>query len=513
MLLYYQWRKLVSSKSIIVLWIMTFMCVHQVLPEDSRLGEFENAGDVGNVARPGACRYDPEHQEYLVEGSGTNMWFNQDEFHFLWKRLKGDFILRARMRFVGEGVEPHRKMGWMIRNTLEQNSAHVNACVHGDGLTSLQFRRIKDGQTEEIKSKATAPDIIQLERRGRTYIMSVANFGETFVREQISDFQLNDQVYVGLYVCSHNPKVSEKAVFRNVRIIIPAPEDFQPYRDYIGSRLEIMEIEDGHRTIVYEDPDSIQAPNWTLDGKSLIYNSKGLLYNFNLATKMPAVIETDFANRNNNDHVISFDGKSLGICHHSNEDNGQSIVYTIPIGGGKPKRVTRLGPSYLHGWSSDGKELLYTGQRNGQYDIYKISRFGGEEIQLTNTKGMDDGSEYTPDGKYIYFNSNRTDTMQIWRMKPDGTDPEQMTFDEYNNWFPHISPDGRWIVFLSYAKEIDSADHPFYKQVYLRLMPTTGGKPKVAGYVYGGQGTINVPSWSPDSKKIAFVSNSRLLQN
>lgn len=495
-------------RRIVILLFVTFMGVHQVFSKDSKLGEFENNNDIGNVARPGACQYRSESQEYIIEGSGTNMWFDQDECHFLWRHLKGDFILRARVRFVGEGVEPHRKIGWMIRNSLEGNSAHVNACVHGDGLTSLQFRRMKAGQTEEIKSKATAPDIIQLERRGDTYIMSTAKFGELFVKEKLSDFQLNDEIYVGLYVCSHNPKVSEKAIFRNVRIIIPVPENFRPYRDYIGSRLEIMEIEDGHRKVVYENPDSIQAPNWTLDGKSLIYNSNGLLYKFDLARRVPTVIETDLANHNNNDHVISFDGKYLGISNHNQEDGGQSIIYALPIGGGTPKRVTPLGPSYLHGWSVDGKELIYTAQRNGQYDVYKMSRFGGKEIQLTNTKGLDDGPEYTPDGKYVYFNSNRTDTMQIWRMKPDGSEPEQITFDEYHDWFPHVSPDGRWIVFLSFPSDVDSADHPFYKQVYLRLIPTTGGKPKVVGYVYGGQGTINVPSWSPDSKRIAFVSNT-----
>ncbi|MHC4301669.1 MAG: biopolymer transporter TolR, partial [Planctomycetota bacterium] len=180
-----------------------------------------------------------------------------------------------------------------------------------------------------------------------------------------------------------------------------------------------------------------------------------------------------------------------------------------PIGGGEPRRVTEHGPSYLHGWSPDGNFLTYTAQRNDQYDIYKIHRSGGQEIRLTNTQGLDDGSEYTPDGKHIYFNSNRTGTMQIWRMKPDGTEPGQITFDEYHDWFPHVSPDGRWIVFLSFDKGIDSADHPFYKHVYLRLMPAGGGEPKAVGYVYGGQGTINVPSWSPDSKRIAFVSNTR----
>ena len=162
----------------------------------------------------------------------------------------------------------------------------------------------------------------------------------------------------------------------------------------------------------------------------------------------------------------------------------------------------------MHGWSPDGKFLIYTGQRDGELDIYRIPISGREEIALTSAKGVDDGPEFTPDGKYIYFNSTRAGTMQIWRMKPDGSNQEQVTNDEYNNWFPHISPDGRWIVILSFSKEVDPADHPFYKQVYIRLMPAAGGNPKVIAYLYGGQGTINVPSWSPDSKKIAFVSNS-----
>lgn len=140
--------------------------------------------------------------------------------------------------------------------------------------------------------------------------------------------------------------------------------------------------------------------------------------------------------------------------------------------------------------------------------MYKISREGGNEIRLTTAEGLDDGSEYTPDGSYIYFNSVRTGTMQIWRMKPDGSDQEQVTHDPLNNWFPHISPDGKWIVFITFGNDVDPSDHPFYKHVYLRMMPTSGGKPKVVAYLYGGQGTMNVPSWSPDSRKIAFVSNS-----
>ena len=155
------------------------------------------------------------------------------------------------------------------------------------------------------------------------------------------------------------------------------------------------------------------------------------------------------------------------------------------------------------------ENTLYTrGGRNNNYDIYKIPVKGGAEIRLTADTALDDGPEYSPDGKYIYFNSVRTGRMQLWRMKPDGSGQEQLTFDDYNNWFPHISPDGKWIVFLSFLNDINPNDHPFYRHVYLRLMPVNGGQPKVIAYLYGGQGSINTPSWSPDSKKIAFVSNS-----
>jgi TolB protein len=180
----------------------------------------------------------------------------------------------------------------------------------------------------------------------------------------------------------------------------------------------------------------------------------------------------------------------------------------LPAEGGTPKQITTLTPSYFHGWSPDGKFLVYTGGRKGKFDIYKISVDGGEEIRLTNSDGLNDGPEYTPDGKFIYFNSSRTGRMQLWRMHPDGSNQQQVTDDEFNNWFPHISPDGKWIAFISFSKDVSPTDHPYYKQVYIRLTPIEGGAPKVVAYLYGGQGTMNVPSWSPDSKRLAFVSNS-----
>ena len=146
--------------------------------------------------------------------------------------------------------------------------------------------------------------------------------------------------------------------------------------------------------------------------------------------------------------------------------------------------------------------------RGGAYDIYKIPVDGGAEVQLTSTDGLYDGSEYAPDGEHIYSNSAHPGTMRIWRMKPDGSGQEPLTDDALNDWFPHGSPDGQEIVFLSYPAEMDADDHPFYKQGDLRRMPAEGGTPEVIGYVYGGQGTINVPSWSPDGKHVAFISNT-----
>lgn len=471
-------------------------------------GIFEDQTDIGAVKHAGSALYNADTQEYHLAASGTNMWADNDEYHMVWKKMTGDFILRTRARLLGEGVDPHRKLGWIIRQSLDPRSPYVDVAVHGDGLTSLQFRRATGAETEQIEASITGADVIQLARKNGKYKMSVARFGDTFVSEELNDLDLGDDVYVGLFLCSHNPDVVERAVFRNVRIVVPAPDDLVPYRDYIGSNLEIMDVETGTRRIVHRVSDSFQAPNWTPDGNSLIYNRNGRLYRFDIESRTATVLDTDFATRNNNDHVLSFDGKRLGISHHAEEHDGTSIVYVLPATGGTPTKLTRQGPSYLHSWSPDGQFLIYTAQRNDEWDIYRIPSAGGDEVRITRAPGLDDGSEYTRDGKYIYFNSSRTGKMQIWRVKADGSDPEQVTNDGYNDWFPHFSPDGKSVVIISYRDEVEPDDHPFYKHVYLRMFPIEGGKPRVIAYLYGGQGTINVPSWSPDSKQIAFVSNT-----
>ena len=474
------------------------------------LALFDGHGDIGPVSRPGAVLDEPASGGLILEGAGANMWFGADEGHFIWKRIEGDFIVSARVEFLGQGVEAHRKIGWMARASMDPGAPHASAVVHGDGLTSLQFRREAGKDTEETKLVLTGAGQVQLERRGATFMMSAARFGEPYETVSITGLALGDEVLVGLFICSHNASVSEKARFTNVRVILPAPADLVPYRDYLGGAIELLEVDTGRRTTVFRSDRPIQAPNWTTDGRFLLYNVDGRIDRLELATGKVSTLDTGFATANNNDHVLSFDGKRLGLSHHSADDKGESVIYVLPAKGGTPRRVTAKAPSYLHGWSPDGRSLVYTGGRDGSYDIYRIPVEGGDEIRLTDAPGLDDGPEYAPDGRFIYFNSARTGDMRIWRMAPDGSGQEPVTSGEFHDWFPHVSPDGSRIVFLSFLKHVAADDHPFYEQAYLRMMPADGSAaPRVIAYVYGGQGTINVPSWSPDGKHIAFVSNSR----
>jgi TolB protein len=475
------------------------------------IGVFDGHGDVGTNVKPGSATYIPGTGQYVISGAGYNVWGDHDEFQYVWKKMKGDFILFARAEFLGTWVNYHRKVGWMIRKSLDGNSPHVNAVEHGDGLTSLQWRPSVGAQTLEHRLKMTHANILQLERKGGVYIMRAAIYGEPFQTDTLTGVDLGDAVYVGLFVGSHNADVMETGVFSNVSITVPhTGESNERTQMTLGSRLQILEVASGHQETIYSVPYSIQAPNWTPDGKSLIFNdAKGTLYTFDLATRSPQALKTGNVTANNNDHVLSFDGKMLGLSNYVRELGG-SIIYTVPIEGGTPKQITPRGPSYLHGWSPDGKDLVFCGERNGELDVYKVPAEGGKEIRLTTSPGLDDGPEYTPDGQWIYFNSVRSGLMQIWRMKPDGSGQEQVTNDDFDNWFAHISPDGNWFVYLSFVKEeTPPAIHPPYKHVYIRLLPIDGkGTPKVLAYIYGGQGSINTPSWSPDSKKIAFISNT-----
>jgi TolB protein len=500
-------------------YLLTLICLFQgivTFAQQKPVGIFQDHADIGNPKKTGGTQYDETSQTYSLQGSGYNIWFGRDEFQYAFKKISGDFILTADFKFDDTANNPHKKIGWMVRASTDADAAHYTATVHADGLTVLQWRMLKSAQMRDPEDEVFTPkknyQTLQMERVGKKIIMRAAHPGEPLqligATEMIS---MPNEALVGIFISSHDEALVEKATVWNVRIDKPAEEGYDPGKQgWLGCRLELMNIADGHRKVIRESAGRFEAPNWMPDGKKLLFNEGGSLFKIPIEGGNPEKLNTGIADNNNNDHGISFDGKMLAISHQRKDlPGGGSTVYVLPLEGGTPKLLTEKTPSYWHGWNPNGKEVAFVGQRDGKvYDIYKISVNGGEEVQLTHNKGTHvDGPEYSPDGKYIYYNGNTSGTMQIWRMRPDGTGNEQLTFDEYNSWFPHLSPDGKWIVYISFPPDIEVNAHPSYKRVMLQLMPV-GGTPKTIAYLYGGQGTINVPSWSPDGKFIAFVSNS-----
>ncbi|GAB5464236.1 TolB family protein [Hoeflea alexandrii] len=245
----------------------------------------------------------------------------------------------------------------------------------------------------------------------------------------------------------------------------------------------------------------IEAPNWMPDGTSLIVNGDGRMFRVSLAAAELVALDTGHAVKCNNDHGISPDGSLLAISDST--DTGQSCIWVLPAAGGTPRRITAKVPSWWHGWSPDGRTLAYVGRRNGAFGIYTIGLDGGAERLLVSGGGHYDGPDFSPDGAWIWFNSDRGDSMDLWRIPVSGGTPEQMTDDERVNWFPHPSPDGRSVLYLSY--EPGTEGHPRDRDVELRLLDSADGSIRTLLALFGGQGTINVPCWSPDSSRFAFV--------
>ena len=464
-------------------------------------GIFTDHQDVGTVLHPGSAIYDTTTRSYTLSGSGENMWFGIDDFHFAWKKVSGDVALTADIAFLGTGGNPHRKAVLMIRQSLDGNSPAVDVAVHGSGLTSLQYRDAPGVDTHEVEANATAPKTVRIEKRGDYFYAFVSGPDARLHPAGASTrLALKGDFYIGIGVCAHDKNAVEKAVFSRVYL-----EQLLPPTGKLAlvSSLETISIASTDRHVEYTTAAHFEAPNWSRDGKFLIFNQDGTLRRLAFDGSQPSEIPTAPQIHCNNDHGISPDGKSLAISDQASDDH-KSRVYIVPITGGTPRLVTPNAPSYWHGWSPDGKTLAFTGQRGDNFDIYSIPVTGGDETRLTSAPGLDDGPEYSPDGAYIYFNSERTGHMQIWRMKADGSAQEQVTFDESNDWFPHLSPDGQSMAYISYEKGVTG--HPPNKDVEIRLMSLKDKKIRVLAKLFGGQGTMNVPSWSPDGAKLAFVS-------
>jgi TolB protein len=468
------------------------------------VGIFDSHEDVGKVLHPGATKYEDAKRSYTISGSGNNMWATEDDFQFAWKRVSGDVSVAADIAILGQGGNPHKKAVLMIRQSLDPDSVYADIAFHANGLTALQYRDEKGAVTYDIELPLSepAPKRLRLDKRGDFFYMFVAkeNEGLRFTGGGIR-IPLKEPFYLGIGMCAHDKNAVETAVFSNVEVAKP-PVDANS-KTTLYSTLETMAVTSNDRHIVYSAPERFEAPNWTRDGAAFVFNGNGRILKLPVAGGQPEMIDTGYATKCNNDHGFSPDGSLLAISD-SSQGEQKSLVYVLPAIGGMPKRITQRGPSYWHGWSPDGKTLAFVGERNNDFDIYAIHASGGEEMRLTTAPGLDDGPEYSPDSKYIYFNSERTGTMQIWRMHPDGSEQERVTTDDSNDWFPHISPDGKWMVFLAYEKDVKG--HPENKNVALRLMSLSDNKITTLVKLFGGQGTINVPSWSPDSKQVAYVS-------
>jgi Tol biopolymer transport system component len=480
------------------LWLYSAPLIAQT--NSGSLGVFEGQTDVGSVTPAGTAVYDAATGVYTLTAAGTNLWSTVDGFHLVWKKMSGDLALSADINFPVTAGEhnPHRKAILIFRQTLDADAVYADAALHGVGLTALQSRTAKGAETTGLELDIAAPRRLRLTKRGDTFTMFMSMAGEPLHPAGASiKLHLDGPFYVGIGLCSHDPNVVEKATFSNLELKELAPA-------VLFSALETIGATDStRREIVYSEPGRFQAPNWTKDNLNLIFNDSGHMFTIPVKGGTPAKIDTGDATDCTGSHGLSPDGKLLAITCTAPAYAGRH-VFIIPSAGGTPRIVTEHPDSYFHSWSPDGKTIAFTRPSHGSGNILSIPIEGGAETTLTTGTGISDDPDYSADGKYIYFNSDRSGSMEIWRMKADGDQPEQITFDGLNSWTPHPSPDGKWIVFVSYGK--GTTGHLANKDVALRILSTADNKIRVLTNFVGGDGSMNVNFWSPDSKNLAFVS-------
>jgi TolB protein len=480
------------------------------------LGVFDSQSDVGSVVPPGTASYDPRSATYTVSSAGANTWYRVDGCHLLWKKMSGDLSLTADISFPAVSYthdpSPHRKGILMVRQSLDAGAAYVSASQHGDGMTALQYRRGRGANTQDIELNIDPPRTVRLVKRGDTFTMFLSNAGEPLHQVGATvTLHLDGPFYVGLAVTSHDVETTDRVAFANVRLEQP-PDEPAGQKPVVWGTLQQIQVEDQYRRamVLLHKPGFFESPNWAPDGRSMVINEGGRLWRVPLRTPpaggAPEPLETGGVAGCWGEHGFSPDGKWLAVSCMAGRVGPD--VYVIPAGGGQARRVTNHPVSFFHGWSPDGKTIVFTSRRDGRQDIYTIPVDGGEERRLT-AMGRNDGAEYTPDGTSIYFCSDRTGLMQIWRMQSDGSHQEQVTDDEANSWYPHVSPDGTRMVFLSYGRE-ETGSHPPMKEVSLRLMTFGEGSIVEIARIVGGQGTFDSPAWAPDSKHFAFVSYQTL---
>lgn len=469
--------------------------------DSATLGVFGGSGDVGTVLHEGSAEYDKQTKTYTVAGSGENMWFANDTFQFVWKKVSGDVTITADISLLGAGGDNHRKAVLMIRQSLDADAPYADAALHGDGLTSLQFRDQKGANTHEVQANVSGPTRLRLMKRGNRFYLWTASAGEPLQFAGGSALvPLSGHYYVGIGVCAHNKDAVQKALFSKVEIASGRQPAAKPTR---YSTLETIAVASTDARATYVSRDFMESPNWSPDGKTLIFDRGDGIERVAVAGGNAETIETGLRGCNSS-HGISPDGTLLAVS--AGAIDGPSSILIVPLRGGQPRRLVSQMDSYFHGWSPDGSAISLSGLVSGKWNVYTIPAAGGQVKRLTESGTVNDGPEFSRDGKFIYYSSDRGGgSMQIWRMKVDGSEPQQVTTGEdWNNAFPHISPDGTQLVFLSYPG--GNRGYPNVEDMQLRVMSLADQKVKVLAKFVGGSGSIDAPSWSPDSKRVAFVS-------
>jgi TolB protein len=476
------------------------------------LGIFENQSDVGSVTLPGTASFDAATGVYTIRSAGEDLWANVDEFHFVWKKVSGDVSLAAEVK-VADGSptsHPHRKALLMFRQTLDSDALFAVAAIHGSRETALQYRRARGGMMQTILFNIGAPQRMRLEKRGETITLFLSMHGEPLHQSGASmKLHFDGMFYAGLGMCARKKDAVEEATFAHVELhplnppVAPAPME-------LYSTLHTIAIDPNVPMdfVIQTGKGLMEAPNWSRDGKTLIFNRAGKLWSVSadvgegrLGEARP--INIDDATDCTGNHGLSPDGKWLAVTCTTPNQPGRRI-YIVSATGGTPRLVTANPDSYFHSWSPDGKTILFTRPSHGTLNIYSIAEDGGQETALTSGSGVSDDPDYSSDVLWIYFNSNRAGGMQIWRMRPDGSQPEQVTFDKRPNWTPHPSPDGKSILFLSYDREFTG--QPANEDVTLRILNVSGGEIRDLVHIVGGAGSDNMPNWAPDSAHFAYVS-------
>src|SRR3984957_7612816 len=267
------------------------------------LGIFQDHGDVGTVLHPGSVEYDPARQSYTIRGSGENMWFGQDDFHYLWKKVSGDVSLTADISFIGTTGNNHRKAVLMIRQSLDGNAKSVDVARHGDGLTSLQYRDAAGADTHEVQSNVTAPTTIRIEKRGDYFYAFISGKdGKLQPAGASTKLELTEPFYIGIGVSAHDKDVVERATFSNVKLNKLTQTIENPT---LFSTLETVTIASTDRHVEYVAPAHFEAPNWSKDGSYFLYNQDGKIFRLNLHEREPNLIATAPQNSCNNDHGLS----------------------------------------------------------------------------------------------------------------------------------------------------------------------------------------------------------------